>query len=91
MLNLYLFYPTGFPKGNSVVRQRCYKRNGLNTKQLREVSIKRIKHTSEINTIVVPVIIIPLFSRLEHGTTYTIVVTHPMDLGGKVRKVNIIL
>ncbi|RVE54679.1 hypothetical protein evm_000800 [Chilo suppressalis] len=27
------------------------------------------------------------YVKLEHGTTYTIVVTHPMDLGGKVRKV----
>lgn len=32
-----------------------------------------------------------MFFRLEHGTTYTIVVTHPVDLGGKIRKVRISL
>ncbi|VVC96295.1 unnamed protein product [Leptidea sinapis] len=29
------------------------------------------------------------YVKLEHGTSYTIVVTHPMDLGGKVRKVEL--
>ncbi|KAG7299776.1 hypothetical protein JYU34_016785 [Plutella xylostella] len=29
------------------------------------------------------------YVKLEHGTTYTIVVTNPMDLGGKVRKVEL--
>ncbi|KAL4706568.1 hypothetical protein ACJJTC_015766 [Scirpophaga incertulas] len=29
------------------------------------------------------------YVKLEHGTAYTIVVTHPMDLGGKVRKVEL--